>query len=268
LMTAFSGRGEEAPMDQPSHPQTEAPIERSSLRVLLAEDNAVNQQVALLLLGKLGYRADVAADGREVVEALERQPYDVVLMDVQMPEMDGLEATRRIHEGWGDRRPRIIAVTANATREDREACLAAGMDDYVSKPIQPEELAAALSRSIGGAPSVLDREGLERLRRTVGDGEPLAQIIEVFLVDADRLLGELAAAMAAGRADEVRRSAHTLKSTASSVGASSLAERCRLLEGRAGSGDLRGDDDPVEDIRSEYIRARDALRAVARAEAR
>ena len=120
----------------------------SSLRILLAEDNAVNQKVALRLLERLGYGADVASNGLEALEALERQPYDVVLMDVQMPELDGLDATRRICERWAPEiRPRIIAMTANAMAEDREACLAAGMDDYVAKPIRPEELENALSRA-------------------------------------------------------------------------------------------------------------------------
>jgi CheY-like chemotaxis protein len=122
--------------------------ETSSLRILLAEDNAVNQKVALRILDKLGYRADVASNGLEALEALERQTYDVVLMDVQMPEMDGLDATRRICERWpDDSRPRIIAMTANAMIEDREACFAAGMDDYVAKPVRPDELAEALGRA-------------------------------------------------------------------------------------------------------------------------
>ena len=119
-------------------------------RVLLAEDNAVNQKVALLMLSKLGFRADVAADGLEVLEALGRQRYDVVLMDVQMPEMDGLEAARRIGAQWPGKadRPWIIALTANAMQGDREACIAAGMDDYISKPIKTEELAAAMERAV------------------------------------------------------------------------------------------------------------------------
>ena len=120
----------------------------STLRILLAEDNAVNQKLALRLLERLGYQADLAENGLEVLEALERQPYDVILMDVQMPELDGLDASRRINERWSEgERPRIIAMTANAMQEDREACFAAGMDDYVAKPIRPDELAAALGQA-------------------------------------------------------------------------------------------------------------------------
>ncbi len=121
--------------------------ERLPLRILLAEDNAVNQKLALRLLDRMGYRADVAANGLETIEALQRQPYDVVLMDVQMPEMDGLEATRHIrHEVAPEAQPRIIAMTASAMQEDQERCLAAGMDDFVSKPIRVEELVRALSK--------------------------------------------------------------------------------------------------------------------------
>ena len=113
--------------------------------MLIAEDNAVNQKVALFILARLGYRADVAADGAEALEALRRQPYDIILMDVHMPVMDGLEATRRIRREPGTHRPWIIALTANAMYGDRELCLASGMDDYVSKPIKPDEIGAALN---------------------------------------------------------------------------------------------------------------------------
>src|SRR5262245_37055340 len=120
----------------------------SALRILLAEDNAVNQKLALKLLERLGYEADVAWNGVEALAALERQRYDVVLMDIQMPELDGLDASRRICERWPlGERPYIIAMTANALREDRDACFAAGMNDYVAKPIRPEELAEALRRA-------------------------------------------------------------------------------------------------------------------------
>jgi CheY-like chemotaxis protein len=122
------------------------PGERRALRVLLAEDDAVNRKVAVRMLEHLGYRADVACDGAEAIEALRRELYDAVLMDVHMPEMDGLEAARRISAEWGrDRRPRIVAMTADAAQGDRERCLAAGMDDYISKPVRLAELAAALA---------------------------------------------------------------------------------------------------------------------------
>jgi signal transduction histidine kinase/CheY-like chemotaxis protein len=121
--------------------------QRLPLRILVAEDNMVNQKVALRILERMGYRADVAANGIEVLEALRRQPYDVVLMDVQMPEMDGLEATRSICQKWpAHERPRIVAMTAGAMQSDREDCLAAGMDDYITKPVQVTELQAALER--------------------------------------------------------------------------------------------------------------------------
>jgi PAS domain S-box-containing protein len=123
--------------------------ETHPLRLLLVEDNVTNQRVAQLILGRLGYRADVAGNGLEAIAAIERREYDLVFMDVQMPEMDGLTAAREICGRWpAERRPRLVAMTANAMVGDRDECLAAGMDDYVSKPVQPGELEAALRRAI------------------------------------------------------------------------------------------------------------------------
>ena len=125
---------------------------RLPLRILVAEDNVVNQRVALKLLDSMGYRADVAANGLEVLSALERQTYDIVLMDMQMPEMDGLEATRHICRRWpAGSRPRIIALTANAMAGDAERCRAAGMDDYLPKPLTKVGLGAALDRAARAA---------------------------------------------------------------------------------------------------------------------
>jgi CheY-like chemotaxis protein len=145
---------EQAPKAVPTaaKPRMDAQMAQAHpLRILLAEDNVVNQKLALRLLQQMGYRADVASNGIEAIECCERQPYDVVLMDVQMPEMDGLEATRRVAARWPDaaRRPRIIAMTANAMAGDREACLAAGMDDYVTKPIRVDALVQALLQAGG-----------------------------------------------------------------------------------------------------------------------
>ena len=126
---------------------TEPLGERHPLRILLAEDNAVNQKLALRLLQQQGYLATVAGDGQQAIDALANGEFDAVLMDVQMPELDGMEATRRIRARWPDRRLRIVAMTANAMAGDRETYLAAGMDDYISKPIRPAELTAALERA-------------------------------------------------------------------------------------------------------------------------
>ncbi|MFO1398068.1 MAG: GAF domain-containing protein [Burkholderiales bacterium] len=130
-------------------PQTDPGMAaRHPLRILLAEDNAVNQKLALRLLQQMGYRADLASNGIEAIESVERQRYDVVLMDVQMPEMDGLEAARRINARFPNgQRPRIVAMTANAMQGDREMCIAAGMDDYITKPIRVERLTEALAHT-------------------------------------------------------------------------------------------------------------------------
>ncbi len=122
--------------------------QRHPLRILLTEDNVVNQKLAIRLLQQMGYRADLASNGIEAIESRERQSYDLVLMDVQMPEMDGLEASRRINQRWPNgKRPRIVPMTANAMQGDREECLAAGMDDYVTKPIRVDALVEALLKA-------------------------------------------------------------------------------------------------------------------------
>jgi CheY-like chemotaxis protein len=146
LVTLLAHDGAPAVAPAAAKPKIDASLaQRHPLRILLAEDNVVNQKLALRLLQQMGYRADLASNGIEAIECIERQPYDVVLMDVQMPEMDGLEASRRITQRWpAGGRPRIVAMTANAMQGDREDCLAAGMDDYVTKPIRVDALVQAL----------------------------------------------------------------------------------------------------------------------------
>jgi len=146
LLAAEGAHKVEAPKAKPSMDPGMAA--RHPLRILLAEDNVVNQKLAMRLLQQMGYRADLASNGIEAIECVERQTYDVILMDVQMPEMDGLEASRQITARWPvNKRPRIIAMTANAMQGDREECMVAGMDDYVTKPIRVDQLVGALSNA-------------------------------------------------------------------------------------------------------------------------
>jgi CheY-like chemotaxis protein len=148
LISLFAERPRPAQRPQPAAPKMDAQMaEQYPLRILVAEDNRLNQKVIVRLLQRMGYQADVAINGIETLEALKHQTYDVVLMDVQMPEMDGWETTRHIRTLLpAEHQPRIIAMTAHALREDREQCLAMGMDDYISKPIHVEELQEALKR--------------------------------------------------------------------------------------------------------------------------
>jgi len=241
----------------------------------VVEDNALNRQLALLLLDELGYRADTATNGIEALQALEDRTFDVVLMDIQMPEMDGLEATRRIHERMGPRRPRIIAATANATQDERERALAAGMDGYLSKPIRLEELAAVLGvevmpREVRGhgdpaSPAEpmsdpIDRTALERLRRTLGDADT-RELIGTFLSEAPKLLASIRSAAEAGDLERLRLAAHTLKSNAATFGAMPLSEIARALERVAHEPTTGGADDLAARAEHEYQRVGPVLEA-------
>jgi CheY-like chemotaxis protein/HPt (histidine-containing phosphotransfer) domain-containing protein len=261
---------------------------RHPLRILLAEDNAVNQKLALRLLDRLGYRADLAANGVEALDALRRQPYDVVFMDMQMPEMDGLEATRSICREWSrEERPRIVAMTANVMQEDRDAAIDAGMDDYLAKPIRVEELVNALNKSqrrgelddavqfrpkpalaamVGddskgeAKVEVLDPKALEKLRNMVGgDTEFLAELIDTFLEDAPLLLEEMQQALWADDAAVLRRAAHNLKSNSAEFGATLLHELCRELEEMGKAGTMVGAAEKVEQASVEFNRVQSAL---------
>jgi PAS domain S-box-containing protein len=254
--------------EEPAEGSTDGRQTMSSMRLLLAEDNAVNQKVALRLLEKLGYRADVVWNGLEALAALERQTYDVVLMDVQMPELDGLDASRRICERWPpENRPHIIAMTANALPEDREACFAAGMNEYVAKPIREHELAAALKRASsrrnhdrGSTERGLGLEAaaLQNLRE-LGGGEFLVEVIDVFLADTPALIESLRSSLERRDTDELRRAAHTLKSNASTLGAATLADLCRGVEHRAKDGRLDGVSQDLAQIEQEYGTVQEAL---------
>ena len=231
---------------------------RSGLRILVAEDNGVNQKLALGLLGKLGYEADVAGNGAEALEAVEGESYDVVLMDVQMPELDGLEATRRIRRRRPHGPPRIIAMTANAMQEDREACFAAGMDDYLAKPLRVAQLAEALIRAepVEEAPP-LASGALEALREQFGDEAFVQDLLDTFLREAPRLVADLRS----GSAEDARRAAHTLKTNARTLGAGGLGRVCEELEALTKQDGLEGASARVGRAEAEYARVERALRA-------
>lgn len=259
------------------------------LRILLAEDNIMNQKVALHLLQQIGYQADVVSNGLEVLEALHNQIYDVVLMDVQMPKMDGLTATRQCQECYGAARPRIIAMTANAMQGDREECLNAGMDDYVSKPIRLEELTQALRRCAGDRREqgsqkggrvprlshtgvdlgeknrspltpAIDTKVLQAFRKMVGENDGIvAEMIDCYLEEAPLLVQTIAQAIDRADAFALRMSAHTLKSSSATLGATNLAALCQELEAIARSGDTINTVDKVPQLEAEFSRVKAAL---------
>jgi len=222
--------------------------EPAALRVLLAEDNVVNQRVAQLLLAKLGHTVDTVDNGRDALEAARAGGYDVVLLDVQMPELDGLQVTERLRaELPADRQPYIVAVTASVLVEDRAACQRAGMDGYLAKPVRLDDLAAVLSRAPLPAPGVQvrDREAGIRLRLDELGGVETPTFRDLFasllLSFADRAPGQLEQleqACAAQDPDALERAAHSLKGSAANLGARALADLCFALEQRGRDGEV------------------------------
>lgn len=253
---------------------------RLPLDILLVEDNPTNQKIALHLLERLGYRADVAGNGLEALDALRQRFYDVILMDVQMPEMDGLEATRCIRREWqGEKCPRIIAMTANVMDEDRKDCMDTGMDDYVSKPIRVEQLIAALKKCtpknqkieveednpcapIDPPPPILDSKALDKLKDIAGDESFFKELIASFLSTSPQLIADMHHALEQGDAAKVKRAAHTLKSGSADFGAMKLSEFCKELEMLGKSGEIEGASQLIKQIETEYNRVKSALEAL------
>jgi two-component system sensor histidine kinase/response regulator len=253
--------------------------------VLVAEDNHVNQKVAVKMLERLGYRADVAANGLEAIEALSRIRYAAVLMDVHMPEMDGYEATAEIkrREEAQARRTPIIAMTANAMQGDREKALETGMDDYVAKPVTARELGAVLERWISpqeplkpgtlvttadtdpaasnGEEAPLNEGVVVSLRELQEEGEPsiLAELIKLFLEDAPNRIVALREAVHAGEGQAVERIAHTLKGSSGNMGATQMAAICSELEAVGASGDVSQAQSLLKRLEVEFGRVRGAL---------
>jgi signal transduction histidine kinase/CheY-like chemotaxis protein/HPt (histidine-containing phosphotransfer) domain-containing protein len=252
------------------------------LRILLAEDNAINQKVALRLLERLGYGADVVGDGRQVLARLDQAAYDVILMDVQMPEIDGLEASRVICARLAaSERPRIIAMTAEAMQGDRDKCLAAGMDDYIVKPVTLDRLAAALAKcrplaaatapEAAAAPPVkklriaagtaLDRDVLDQLREDLGGTAALREVIRSFLDQTPSVLSTLRDAVERADVPSIRRAAHMIKGTSSTLGARALSEQCAEIERIGQSGYISDAGSRVIAVEASYRTIEAALKA-------
>jgi PAS domain S-box-containing protein len=219
---------------------------RRPLHILLAEDNPVNQEVAAAMLRKRGHSVDIADNGRQAVEAVVRERYDVVLMDIQMPEMDGYEAARAIRAMPKGRDVPIVACTAHAMAEERERCLAVGMTACLTKPFKPYDLFAAVegwgaekpagSAAAAGVP--LDLEEFRRTMRDAGVEGAVDDMLQVFAADAPGRLEALTQAVQVGEAKPIERAAHALKSAAATITARPLAEALRALELAAKAGDV------------------------------
>lgn len=227
-----SGGSERVPLPTAQEPRAAAPVD-----ILVAEDNTINQKVIKQLLRHLGYRADVVANGLEALEALERQEYHVILMDMQMPEMDGLEATRRLRGRFrGANAPYIIAMTANAMPGDRERCLEAGMNDYVPKPIELEVLDGALATAIEHVATrrrdgaVIDDSRIDQLRAIDDGGTLLNEVIGSFVGEVPQLLATLARAVETEDGALLASTAHYLQSSVDFVGANRMRVPCLNLE--------------------------------------
>ena len=283
LIKLVSGSAEAAgaPLSSGSKPEpdmpsaTEPPV--APVRILVAEDNVTNQKVALGLLRKLGYQAaDTVANGVEVVEALTRVPYDIVLMDCQMPEMDGYEATAEIRRRERDKQHTIVvAMTAHALTGEREKCLAAGMDDYLTKPVKLQELGAMLRRWSEAAAGArghpgntnrtdpLDLEVLAVLRAYQGEGDAdlATEVIDSYLADLDRLIPQMRTAARERNYQQLKQIAHALKGCSGSVGATGLVRLGQEIELMAARADAQTVELLIDRIATESQRVRDVLAA-------
>ncbi|MGK7933939.1 MAG: response regulator [Microcystaceae cyanobacterium] len=245
------------------------------LRILAAEDNAINQKLITQILSRLSYRIDVVGNGLEAIEALERQTYDLVLMDIQMPEMDGFQATQWIRQAKHlSSQPKIVAMTANAMQGDRERCLDAGMDDYLSKPLQITQLVNVLQQTTSNQPSklpeypnvaleypILDLKTLQFVKENLcgEDLKLLIEMIECYYQESEKQINCLTEALEGQDTTTLHRIAHSLKSSSASLGAMQLSQQCKQLETLTHTGDLSTAPDTVDAIRQCYQTAKIAL---------
>jgi PAS domain S-box-containing protein len=268
LSLTFAHDGKHEPAVQPPH------VGLRPLRVLLAEDNAVNQKLAVRLLEKRGHTVLVVNDGRQAIEALEQDRFDVVLMDVQMPHLNGFEATaaiRMMEKETGKHLP-IIAMTAHAMKGDRERCLQAGMDGYVSKPVQAADLFEALATRVPAArpaspdpaAGVWDRS--RALIHVGGDEDLLRELASVFLADFPRRMGDIREAVARGDAPKLKLAAHTLKGAVSNFAAAAAWHAAQRLEVMGQQGNLAGAEEALTALEQEMQRLQPVLTALRRVE--
>jgi CheY-like chemotaxis protein len=254
---------------------TVAEDRKRRVRILLVEDNPVNQKVTLKLLEKMGYRVDAVDNGKEALTALETLPYTLVLMDVQMPEMDGIEATRQIRiAGRAVRNPKIpiVALTAHAPKEHRRQCLDAGMNDYLAKPVQPDELAKVISRwalNLSEVPeqptsgktvkqgTVFDPNAL--LERLGGDERVYDEVVALFLQDAPRQLRSLQETVSRGDVATARRQVHTLKGASGNVGATDLEKVLLKTERACEQGDVKEAARMLDRVNAEFEKLKQIL---------
>ena len=252
-------------------------------RVLVVEDNPVNQAVAVGMLTQLGCEVEIASNGEAALESLAGEDFRLVLMDCQMPVMDGFQATREIRsrEGPEEHVP-IVALTANALQGDRQRCLAVGMDDYLSKPFTIKELQEVLARWVptsvvelppapptGEDPAesdepLLDQTALDNIRQLQGPNgtNMLDRVIELYLTSSPDLMAELRSAMDGFDAERVRQAAHALKSSSANLGATRFAEYCRQLEEIARNDNLGHGNELYRKLRNLYPRIVSALQAI------
>jgi PAS domain S-box-containing protein len=220
------------------------------LRIMIAEDNSVNQKLMLLIMSKMGYQADIAANGLEVISLLSKKSYDIIFMDVQMPEMDGFEATGKILELYGDDRPKIIAMTANALQGDKERCLEAGMDDYISKPAKPDDIARSLrqwavmleterTHAVSSLPesadNTIDTGILTLLQEISPEDDVISTLSDMFREQTDFHIAGMELGMNHENLKAVQHSLHTLKGMCLNIGAVRMTHAVREMENRLDS---------------------------------
>jgi TMAO reductase system sensor TorS len=281
--TVRLGRVEASSVQSPAvAPPRTTPRHVTHARVLLAEDNAVNQEITRNMLTLLGCEVEAVGDGLQAIEAMRRYAYDMVLMDCNMPNCDGYDATveiRRLERARGGRHAPIVAITANVMPGDRKRCLAAGMDDYLPKPLRQEDLKAALERWLGApaepasapdipAPvagpersTVINSRALDSIRALQHPGGPdlVQRVTSIYLLDAPKLLAQLGEAVGRGDGQAVRNAAHSLKSSSASVGATRFTELCREMEALAKSNRIDECERNLPALQQEFSTVKGAL---------